>query len=126
MGLVCVISSDWSFTRAPSTPGLLLWENEKQYQFEIWLWVEMSLIWSQIFGTMTFLTCQFLKSPNSSDIETLKRKRVMERQREEDNDTYDELTDRDILRINSGLLDMFNDNHTTCFLGVYFHMYPYL
>ena len=29
--LVCLISSEWSFTRAPSTPALKIWENEKQY-----------------------------------------------------------------------------------------------
>ena len=42
--LVCIISADWTFPRAPSTPALLLWENEKQYQFEVWLWVEVMLI----------------------------------------------------------------------------------
>jgi len=47
-------------------------------------------------------------------------------EREGDDDTYDELIDRDILRINSGLLDMFNDNFSTAFLGIYFYMYPYL
>ena len=53
--LVCVISKDWSFPRAPSTPALKLWENKEQYQFEIWLWDEMTLIWCYIFGTMMFL-----------------------------------------------------------------------
>ena len=48
-------------------------------------------------------------------------------EREEDDDgAYDELVDRDILRINSQLLDMFLDNFSLSYLGIYFYMYPYL
>ena len=121
--LVCVISNDWMNVRAVTTPALLLWENEKQYQFEIWLWLEGVIIWSYIFGTMTFLCLQFVRAPTTAGFERFKRER--EKEREED-DTFEELIDKDILKINSRLLDLFNENWTTCFLGTYLYMYPYL
>ena len=56
----------------------------------------------------------FCKDPNKKSEE------------EEEVNPYDPLSDKDLLKVNSGLLDHFNDNFTNCFLGVYFYMYPYL
>ena len=84
----------------------------------------MSLIWSYIFGSMSFLLSSFFRAPTAEGFGPVKRKRLMER--ESDIDTYDELVDRDMLRINSRLVEMFIDTFTTCYIGVYFYMYPYL
>ena len=65
--ILCNISGGWSFPRrTTTTPRQDLWENEKQYQFEIWLFYENVLIWSYIFGTMVYLLGAFFRSPSES------------------------------------------------------------
>ena len=66
--LDAAIAMNWSFPRAPNSPYLRsigLWQNDKQFQFEIWMWLEMGILWSYLFGTMWFLFCSFLRAPTS-------------------------------------------------------------
>ena len=88
------------------------------------MWLEMSIIWSYLFGSMWFLLCSFLRAPTSDGFGPQKRKALVEQEEEDvDEETLYELFDRDILRINSRLLDLVLENFVVGFLGFYFYCY---